>query len=91
MVILDTKSYVNSSTLLVKIHTVLDDYQYVASLMRNYFPKRPSGAPLHYMSKFKVIPLVGILFPFVQVTCIICGHQRVVFIRHWIICIVRED
>ena len=29
----------------------------LASLMRNYFPKRPSGAPLHTLSKLYDVPV----------------------------------
>ena len=29
----------------------------LASLMRNYFPKRPSGAPLHTLSKLYDVPI----------------------------------
>ena len=34
----------------------------LASLMRNYFPKRPSGAPLHTLSKLYDVP-VGFVLP----------------------------
>ena len=34
----------------------------LASLMRNYFPKRPSGAPLHTLSKLYDVP-VGFVNP----------------------------
>ena len=34
----------------------------LASLMRNYFPKRPSGAPLHTLSKLYNVP-VGFVTP----------------------------
>ena len=34
----------------------------LASLMRNYFPKRPSGAPLHTLSKLYDVP-VGFVTP----------------------------
>ena len=35
---------------------------FVGSLMRNYFPKRPSGAPLHTLSKLYDVP-VGFVTP----------------------------
>ena len=34
----------------------------IRSLMRNYFPKRPSGAPLHTLSKLYDVP-VGFVIP----------------------------
>ena len=30
----------------------------LAFLMRNYFPKQPSGAPLHTLSNYMMFPLV---------------------------------
>ena len=38
--------------------------------MRNYFPKRPSGAPLHSLSKFYDVP-VGFLFPLLFWSCVL--------------------
>ena len=32
-------------------------FKLLASLMRNYFPKRPSGAPLHTLSKLYDVPV----------------------------------
>ena len=37
----------------------------LASLTRNYFPKRPSGAPLHTLSKYYGIP-IGFVTPFLR-------------------------
>ena len=34
----------------------------LASLMRNYFPKQPSGSPLHTLSKLYDVP-VGFVSP----------------------------
>ena len=48
--------------------------------MRNYFPKRPLGAPLHTLSKLYEVP-VGFVTPppfFEVVYCFICGRRRVV-------------
>ena len=44
------------------IHTVWLIVEILASLMRNYFPKRPSGAPLHTLSKLYDVP-VGFVTP----------------------------
>ena len=46
--------------LLVKLFGLLS--KLLASLMRNYFPKRPSGAPLHTLSKLYDVP-VGFVTP----------------------------
>ena len=35
----------------------------LASLMRNYFQKRPSGAPLHTLSKLYDVPFGLVLLP----------------------------
>ena len=32
-------------------------FKLLASLMKNYFPKRPSGAPLHTLSKLYDVPV----------------------------------
>ena len=48
----------------------------LASLMRDYFSKRTSGAPLHTLSKSYDVP-VGVLSPsFEAVYCYICGRRR---------------
>ena len=61
----------------------------LASLMRNYFPKRTSGAPLHTLSKLYDVP-VGFVSPpsFEAVYCYICGRQRVAVARYRMICLV---
>ena len=56
--------------------------------MRNYFPKRPSGASLHTLSKLNVVP-VGFVNPYFEaVYCFICGRQRVAVARYRMICLV---
>ena len=57
-------------------------------LIRNYFPKRPYGAPLHTLSKLYDVP-VGFVTPYLEaVYCFICGRQRVAVARYWMICLV---
>ena len=61
--------------------------------MRNYFPKRSSGAPLHTLSKLYDVP-VGFETPppyFEAVYYFICGRQRVAFARYRMICLVLID
>ena len=54
--------------------------------MRNYFPKRTSGAPLHTLSKLYDVT-VGFVSPsFGAVFCYICGRRRVVFAQYRMIC-----
>ena len=58
--------------------------------MRNYFPKRPSGAPLHTLSKLYDVP-VGFLTPppyFEAEYCLFCGRRRVAVARYRMICLV---
>ena len=56
--------------------------------MRNNFPKRPSGAPLHTLSKFLDVQ-VGFVTPsFDAVYCYICGRRRVAVDRYRMICLV---
>ena len=58
--------------------------------MRNYFPKRPSGAPLHTLSKLYDVP-VGYVPPppyFEAEYCLLCGRRRVAVARYRIICLV---
>ena len=57
--------------------------------MRNYFPKRPSGAPLHTLSKLYDVP-VGFVPPpqFEAVYCFICSRRRVDVDRYLMICLV---
>ena len=62
----------------------------LASLMRNHFPKRPSGAPLHTLSKLYDVP-VGFVTPppyFETVYCFIYGRRRVAVARYRMICLV---
>ena len=62
----------------------------LASLMRNYFPKRPSGAPLHTLSKLYDVP-VGFKPPpryFEAEYCLFCGRRRVAVARYRMICLV---
>ena len=61
--------------------------------MRNYFPKRPSGVPLHSLSKLYDVP-VGFVTPppfFKAVYCFIYGRRRLPVARHRIICLVLEN
>ena len=56
--------------------------------MRNYFPKRTSGAPLHILN-YMMFPLV--LYPppsFEAVYCYICGRRGVAVARYRMICLV---
>ena len=59
--------------------------------MRNYFPKRPSGAPLHTLSKLYDVP-VGFCTPpppyFEAEYCLFCGRRRVAVARYRMICLV---
>ena len=58
--------------------------------MRNYFPKRPSGAPLHTLSKLYDVP-VGFVTPspyFEAEYCLFCGRRRVANARYRMICLV---
>ena len=58
--------------------------------MRNYFPKRPSGAPLHNLSILYDVP-VGFDPPppyFEAEYCLFCGRRRVAVARYRMICLV---
>ena len=58
--------------------------------MRNYFPKRLSGAPLHTLSKSYDVP-VGFVPPppyFEAEYCLFCGRRRVAVARYRMICLV---
>ena len=61
--VLYSKIYSFGMTLLLFGHFSYDDKLFglfsklLASLMRNYFPKRPSGAPLHTFSNYMMFPL----------------------------------
>ena len=55
-----------------------------------YFPKRPSGAPLHTLSKLYDVP-VGFVTPppyFETEYCLFCGRRRVAVARYRMICLV---
>ena len=59
--------------------------------MRNYFPKRPSGAPLHTLSKLYDVP-VGFVNPppYLEAEyCLFCGRRRVAVARYRMICLVH--
>ena len=60
----------------------------LASLMRNYFPKRTSGAPLHALSKLYDVPVCFVFPPpsFEAVYCYICGRRRVSVARYHLSC-----
>ena len=61
--------------------------------MRNYFPKRPSGAPLHTLSKLYDVP-VGFVPPppILRLNnCLFCGRRRVAVARCRMICLVRVN
>ena len=61
--------------------------------MRNYFPKRPSGAPLHTLSKLYDVP-VGFVTPppyFEAEYCLFCGRRRVAVARYRMICLVHDN
>ena len=63
----------------------------LASLMRNYFQKRTSGAPLHTLSKLYDVPVGFVFLPgtsFEAVYCYICGRRRVAVARYRMICLV---
>ena len=56
--------------------------------MKNYFPKRPSGASLHNLSTLCDVP-VGFVPPtFEALYCFIWGHRRVAVARYRMICLV---
>ena len=58
--------------------------------MRNYFPKRPSGAPLYTLSKLYDVP-VGFEPPppyFEAEYCLFCDRRRVAVARYRMICLV---
>ena len=61
----------------------------ITSLMRNYFPKRTSGAPLHTLSKLYDVPDGFVSSLFLEVVyCYICGRRRVAVARYRMICLV---
>ena len=59
--------------------------------MRNYYPKRPSSAPLHNLSKLYDVPVGFVTTPppyFEAVYCFICGRRRVAVARYRMISLV---
>ena len=54
----------------------------------NTFPKLPSGAPLHTLSKLYDVPLVLYNPSFEAVPCFVCGRRRMAVIQHQMICLV---
>ena len=64
--------------------------EFLASLMRNYYPKRPSGALLHTLSKLYDVPVEFLPPPpYVEaVYCFICGCRRVAVALYRMICLV---
>ena len=65
----------------------------LAYLTRNYFPKRPSGAPLHTISKLYDVPVGFCSLPAPSigaVCCFICGRRRVVVARYQMICLALD-
>ena len=62
----------------------------LASMMRNYFPKRTPDAPLHTLFRLYDVP-VGFVPPppsFEVVYCYICGRRRMAIARYRMICLV---
>ena len=63
----------------------------LASLMRNYFPKRPSGTPRYTLSKLYDVPVGFVAAPYFEAMyCIICGQRIVVVGRYRMICLVHK-
>ena len=57
--------------------------------MRNYFPKRPSGAPLHTLSKLCDVPVALYPSPYFEAEyCQFCGRRRVAVARYRMIFLV---
>ena len=57
--------------------------------MRNYFPKRPSGAPFHTLSKLYDVPVGFDPPPYFEAEyCLFCGRRRVAVARYRMICLV---
>ena len=60
-----------------------------ASLMRNYFPKRSSGASLHTMSKLYDVPVGFVTPPYIEtVYYFLCARRRMAIARYRMICLV---
>ena len=59
--------------------------------MRNYFPKRPSGAPLHTLSKLYDVPVGFVTPPYFEAEyCLFFGRRRVAVARYRMICLVLD-
>ena len=57
--------------------------------MRNYFPKRPLGAPLHTLSKLYDVPVGFVTPPYFEAEyCFFCGRRMVAVARYRMICLV---
>ena len=56
--------------------------------MRNYFPKRPSGATRHTLSKLYDVPVCFAVLSIEAVYYFICGRRRVAVARYRMICLV---
>ena len=63
----------------------------LVSLMRNYFPKRTSGAALHTLSKVYVAPIGFVSPSFEAVYCYISGLRLVAAARYRVICLVHDQ
>ena len=63
----------------------------LASVMRNYFPKRTSGAPLHILSKLYDVPVCFVSPSYEAMYCYICSRRRVVVARYQMICLVLRS
>ena len=76
---------------LLAFKAIFTSLKLLASLIRNYFSKQPSGAPLHTLLKLCDVP-VGFEPPpppyFEAVCCFICGRRRVSVARYWMLCLV---
>ena len=54
-----------------------------------YFPKQPSSAPLHTLSKLMFLVPDGFVPPYFEaVYCFICGSRRVAVTRYRMVCLV---
>ena len=56
--------------------------------IQNYFPKRPSDAPLHTLSKLYDVPVGFDPLYFEAEYCLFCGRRRVAVARYRMICLV---
>ena len=60
----------------------------LASLIRSYFPKRLSGAPLHTLSKLYDVPVGFVAPPILGSELLYMGRRRVTVARYRMICLV---